>query len=383
MNCPSSHELSNAITAGAASTPGLDAHLASCPACTAEWRATVDTIALAREGAPPLPSPARRDEVRALLLNAGRVIPPITAPRRHVAFALGAIAAAAAIAIVLVARRDDTPAVHAHGTVRALPGASYLASSTTPDEIVLLYDGAIDVSVSPLHPGDRFRVLVGSDEIEVHGTEFIATARAGVLVDVRVVHGIVDVRPRHGAARLLRAGESWTAEPVRTADVQPVPPPAPIEPSAPVIPPRAKRVAQRTVAPAAKEPPTEIAAPPQERAYDEGWTAMRAAQFADAAKAFQHAHQLDPAGALAEDASYWHAVALARAKSPTAIAAFRGFLDHYPHAARTGEASTMLGWLLVDAKQHAEAERRFRAALSDPNRAVQESARAGLDAVAR
>jgi hypothetical protein len=43
----------------------------------------------------------------------------------------------------------------------------------------------------------------------------------------------------------------------------------------------------------------------------------------------------------------------------------------------------MLGWLLVEAKQPAEAERRFRAAIDDASPSVRDSAQRGLAALAR
>lgn len=43
----------------------------------------------------------------------------------------------------------------------------------------------------------------------------------------------------------------------------------------------------------------------------------------------------------------------------------------------------MLGWILVDANEPAEAARRFRAAIGDPTPAVRDSAKAGLDAVSK
>ena len=55
--------------------------------------------------------------------------------------------------------------------------------------------------------------------------------------------------------------------------------------------------------------------------------------------------------------------------------------DRYPRSAHAPEASAMLGWLLVDAKQPAEAERRFRAAADASSPHVRDSARAGLTAL--
>jgi len=63
--------------------------------------------------------------------------------------------------------------------------------------------------------------------------------------------------------------------------------------------------------------------------------------------------------------------------------AFRDFLDAHARSPRAGQASAMLGWLLIDARAFDEAARRFDAASGDPDPAVRRSARAGLDALAR
>jgi len=105
--------------------------------------------------------------------------------------------------------------------------------------------------------------------------------------------------------------------------------------------------------------------------------------FAHAAGGFARVVLLAPDSPLGEDAGFWRAVALARARrSLEAVAAFHDFLDGYPHSSRAGEASAMLGWLLIDARVFDEAGRRFQAADGDPDPAVRRSARSGLDALA-
>ena len=112
----------------------------------------------------------------------------------------------------------------------------------------------------------------------------------------------------------------------------------------------------------------------------QGWDAMRQGELGQAAAAFSRAIALAPDGALAEDATFWHAVAVARLeRTQEAVAAFRSFLDAYPTSARAGEASAMLGWLFVDRHELDEARRRFRAAINDPHPSVQASARKGLE----
>jgi TolA-binding protein len=122
---------------------------------------------------------------------------------------------------------------------------------------------------------------------------------------------------------------------------------------------------------------------PAEVSYDDAWTALRTGDFTHAASGFARVVLLAPDSPLVEDASYWRAVALARAKrSAEAISAFHDFLDGHARSARAGEASAMLGWLLIDARAYDEAARQFAAATGDASAAVRSSAQAGLDALA-
>jgi TolA-binding protein len=261
-------------------------------------------------------------------------------------------------------------------------------------------------------------VVVGRSEIEVRGTAFTVTASAEHLVGVAVSRGRVEVRPETGAPAAVVAGASWRGAVVSTAELASQSAPsrshpalapsgsplalAPSDPSPAVPdPPRARPApapsaphrAAITLSPRAGTPPPAPApspepAPPrgeaEELSYDQAWEALRASDFARAARGFARVVLLAPDSPLAEDASFWRAVALARGKrGAEAVAAFRDFLDAYGPSARAGEASAMLGWLLVDARDYDEAGRRFRAAAGDPSPAVRTSARAGLDALAR
>jgi TolA-binding protein len=130
-------------------------------------------------------------------------------------------------------------------------------------------------------------------------------------------------------------------------------------------------------------PPAPAPRPPEEVAYDDAWTALRGGDFARAAGSFARVVLLAPDSPLCEDASFWRAVALARGKrSLEAVAAFHDFLDGHAGSPRAGQASAMLGWLLIDARVLDEAERRFQAAAGNPDPAVRRSAQAGLDALA-
>jgi TolA-binding protein len=156
---------------------------------------------------------------------------------------------------------------------------------------------------------------------------------------------------------------------------------APIAATEPAAPPRPAPHAQvhtTPLVPAAARPTAD------QLAYNDAWTALRGAQFAVAAAAFTKALVAAPEGALADDARFWRAVALARGHAAgSAMTAFRELVDEHPGSTHAGEASAMLGWLLVDAKRLDEARERFAAATNDPSPKVRASAQAGIDALGR
>ena len=208
MSCPGELELARALTHG--SDEELAAHLATCASCRTAWDRARAAIELARELPVPQPSPARREEVRTAILAAAAA--PAQRPRRRIWHAPAIVLAGAAGVVAYLATRASLPSVpHAHGTVRPHVGARYVISSVEPDEIIRLSDGALDVEVEPLHPGERFRVVVGTAELEVRGTAFRVTASAERLVEVTVAHGRVDLTPDRGAPSTLAAGQAWHA----------------------------------------------------------------------------------------------------------------------------------------------------------------------------
>jgi hypothetical protein len=121
---------------------------------------------------------------------------------------------------------------------------------------------------------------------------------------------------------------------------------------------------------------------PIEVLFDRGWAALAAGKPREAATAFEHAASSAPSDPLAEDAWFWRATALARAKSSDAAAAIEQFLDRYPRSNRAGEASAMLGWIVI-ATDLDRAEKLFTAAAKDRVPAVRASGEKGLAAVAK
>lgn len=157
--------------------------------------------------------------------------------------------------------------------------------------------------------------------------------------------------------------------------------PVPATTSKPVMEP-AERASEHPV-----ERPAVVRAAPAsaaERAFDEGWSALRKNDFAGAADAFSRAEQTQTGEALVEDARFWRAVALGRAGQVQAeAAAFQRFLSLHGSSPRAGEASAILGWLLLKQGQTDEAAKRFADASRDPREEVRQSARAGLAAIER
>ncbi|HEY6038391.1 MAG TPA: FecR domain-containing protein [Kofleriaceae bacterium] len=331
-------------------------------------------LAAMRDVPVDVPCAAHREEVRTALL--ARALPPAQArSRRWLAVPLAA-AAAALVAVIAwpppalhAVALPVLPPLPARGHVHPLPGAVFTAASHVPDEIVTLHDGTIHLDVDPLRAGERFRVVIGKSEIEVRGTAFEVTANHDRLVDVHVLHGRVEVRPEGRATIVLVAGGDWTDAPVAL----------PVAP-APVAPPVSSP--PRPQLRAASLPPRVVLPSTDQVAYNDAWTALRDSQFELAAADFAKALASAPAGALADDARFWHAVALARGHAAgPAIYAFRELVDQHPGSIHAGEASAMLGWLLVDAKRLDEARERFTAAINDPSSKVRASAQAGIDAL--
>jgi TolA-binding protein len=130
-------------------------------------------------------------------------------------------------------------------------------------------------------------------------------------------------------------------------------------------------------------PPPSPTPSPAELAFSEGWQALRFLDYPRAAAAMRRASEAAPTSALAADAQYWEAVALARQGSEAkARLAMEEFLRRFPGSPRAGEVSAMLGWLLVQSHELSAAERLFRDAASDRAPAVRESAKKGLEITA-
>jgi TolA-binding protein len=377
----------------------------------------LDLGALARELPDHQPSDRRREAIRTSILLEAEAAPPPPRRRRWLAPAAVALAAAAAVVLYLaLPSGDDALPAPAHRAAVQAPDGARFVHNTRPssaggtDEVVDLEAGRVTVAVEPLATDESFRVVTRDAEIATRGAAFEVEADGSELREIRVHAGHVELR-REGRTVILAAGEVWTPvvetrelelpdpepEPAAAAEPTPVDGDEPPPVAAPPPPARAAAPPARATPPPAAPPavavepppappvaPAPAAAPtPIERAFDGAWTDLRAGKFASAAAGFARAIAADPDHALAEDARYWRAIALARGRDRRAAAAMKAFLRRHPQSARAGEVSVMLGWIELRAGRRDRAADRFRRGLDDPRADVRASARAGMDALAR
>jgi hypothetical protein len=382
-SCPPESELSRRL--GAAPGAELARHLSDCETCQAMWAGLSDAIARARALPSRVPDGERRDEVRAALL-ARAALPPARGASR-LSWALGATALAASVIVALwLAKTRPAALAPSRVVVRSGPGgARYAVVSPPPWETIHLWDGSIDLEVEPLRPGERVRVEVGDGEVEVRGTRFQVVARADRLVGVDVTHGRVEVRPSGARVAVLGMGERWRSAVEAPSEVASPPPVAAPALEDRATPPRrdAEPRSRERLTPGAGAAVARALRPTREEAlYDDAWDALRARRFEEAAAGFGRILAVSPTCALADEAGFWRATALARGgRSSEAIAAFGAFLERQPTSSRRGEAAAILGWMLLDAHRPDEAKPLFRAAAADPHETVRASAREGTKAL--
>ncbi len=400
---------------------GLDAaeaeHLETCEPCRGQWQALERTRVLLKE----LPVAELSVDRSRALRDAILVRAPVSRePRRPVrAWLLASTGVVACLALLVMAKGwwRETPrertvagAPVMRGTVAPQGPAVFTRTSAQPDELVRVSEGILHLKVRPLNSGERFRVVTSDAEVEVRGTAFEVRAHENRLLSVRVTEGLVEVRPTGQPIVLLGPGDAW---PGPAAPETPSPPVAPVPTLRPVTaaspaarlaladpktaaPPRSPRASEPMAARAAQPAPSspERPAPSEkplsppmdvaERQFQLGWSALHARNHQEAARAFAAAAHHAGEQPLAEDASFWYAVALERtAHDEAARTALAVFIARFPRSPRVGEASALLGWLLLERGDKPGASARFRAALSDPVERVRASASAGLQAAER
>jgi hypothetical protein len=284
-------------------------------------------------------------------------------------------------------------------SVRAVGATTFARLRPPPDEIIRLDTGTLEISVAPSNDGRRLRVETDDASIDVSAGRFRAEARAHTLVALRVFAGFAYVTTK-GERAALYAGDEWAraADDGRVYAVAPVGPAAsnasvPSQrpradgtPSMP-LPVRSVRAhALKSSGIAMLEPPPSatsnrsaaMAVTPR-ASFERGWNLLRSGDPAGAAVAFAEVEAFARGDAIAEDALFWQAVSLAKAsRKPEARAAMTRFMARFPESARFGEASALLGWMLLEAGDRDGARQAFERAAHDRVERVRASAAGGL-----
>jgi hypothetical protein len=391
----------------------LERHVALCVECR-RLRADLDRLAtLAARRVLPEASALEQKRARAALLQRAAFS---AAPRRSLrpSSRLG-LGLAAAVALVVGAgfavprARDAGPTAMLarklpprpqlleslfETTIRPDPGARYTRSRTDLLEQIDLEEGAVELQVRHLGPGERFVVATADAEVEVRGTSFRVEAHGRRIAAVSVHEGRVEVRyagfvvrhdegdpvghegtasgstPRAPGEREARAGgsgdivlekgEAWSPSRGR-AELAP----AVTEPSTIIVPAGSVKTGAppTPIAPATARPVTMgethdrpaqpaasashdgrgsegAAAQPQPGgAFAEGMRLIERGDYAAGADKLDTYRRTNRADPRAEDAAYLTILALQRAgRRDEARAAARRYLADYPKGYRRAEA---------------------------------------------
>lgn len=346
MSCPSGARL--AAAASGADRAAAD-HAATCSSCAAALAAEQAARA-ALAGVPAIRlDGARRAAIRATLLatSDAMFIPGPRPGRGRYAIAIGLVAAAAAAVIALGAvagrARWNAPDPVARGSVapgsntapiapaasapRVVPDPPDPARAPAPEQApaaaiasrgarlerdgdaVRVTEGAVTIDARGRRATE---VRVGAARVTVANAQVRVVVRASQLFQVKVLAGSAEVTVAR-QVWVVDVGEVWPAAPAAA------PPPAPR--------PLASRPADVPARSAAVD------------AFRIGWEALHAGRHADAIAAFDRA--TDPL--VREDASYWAAVAAARAgDAQDARRRLRAFLAAFPSSPRAAEARAAL-----------------------------------------
>ena len=268
---------------------------------------------------------------------------------------------------IISAQLDVTPTAAAPGTASASAPASASGAAASAPAAAAAAASASGAASAPgaaaSAPAAATASASGADS-----APGATAASAEVSVPAPAAAHTTSREPAHDGAR----------RPHALGAAEPAPDPAPVEPAPPAQPAPEKTAAQ----PAPVEAPVQSA--PHGRSATEqhfaaGYALLQQGKPAEAARELATAADSDGDPALAADARYFQAIALARAGRKTeAEAALVAFLDHAPRSLRRGRAAVMLAKLIAERGDRDSARRWFESALGDPDPAVVAAARAGL-----
>jgi TolA-binding protein len=403
--CPSKTEFAKAVSGTKSDV--IARHLAICPQCAKEWSAHRAIQEVARHLPRQAVSPSKTEADRVTLQNriSGKH-PQTTIIRRYVRW----MAAASVLTLLIAAffwglsqkrNFDEMPVsrveaqseVTRRASVNPFGAAEYRSISTQPDEMIRVFDGTISITVDKLSAGERFRVITGDAEIEVVGTVFEVSASRDKLVSVRVLSGMVEVRPQDRPGAVLEQGERWLASdanPISTLErdrsEETANRPAETNPASQTKRKRTpatidifKTIQETAPSSGTTESPDSLDA---ETRFNQGWRHYRQGNFAAAAESFEAVLIANKDNPLLEDAAYWCAVAHARTGNQhRSEATMQRYLSGYPNGERAKDIATRLGWIRLKKGNLDSAETLFRDGRTALDPKVRRSAERGIERI--
>ncbi|MFO0723700.1 MAG: tetratricopeptide repeat protein [Myxococcota bacterium] len=423
-SCPSFELLSESL-ADPEAYRTVRRHVDDCSKCQAVQARLTQIRAHARALPWSEPDAAESERREAKLIEAALFQQQARQRRgRRLALGLGVgLAAAAAFALFFAGvergPRGESPVELAAGIptrsmISAPNGAAFLHEVTKDgDEVVHLDSGTLIVEAPPFQGEHPLRILTPDAEIATAGGSMVVVVDGRTLQTVQVISGRADVRARGKEPVSITPGNRWASASAEPAAV-PSAPPAPSSSPEPSLAakalgekalPRVEAASRPSPSPVAVEEAAEEASPSAaptepvpsaaaivpavertaaERALSVGLELLAGGDTQGAAQRFLEAEASGAGTKTAEDASYFAGVAWGRSgQSDRAIESMSKFLERYPESSRRGATAAMLGWIYEERGDHALAKRQFELAVTDPSPRVQESARRGLETIAR
>jgi len=315
-------------------------------------------------------TPLEHQRARQALVRRASQLPAPVESRRMALVSLAVAAVVIALGIGWLGGRVTAPserasaALHlrvqprleaaAETTIRPSDDARFERTKSAALEVVTLTSGALDVTVRPLGPGERFVVRTSDAEIDVRAKAFHVEADQGRIRGVSVAEGTVEVRYA-GFSAVIPSGGSWRA----TADLpsaSAAASPAAVPTTRPAVavavaaaPARERRQVVEAPATESVPPVASAAAPspvasaaPASREFAEAMEAIARHDYQGAAsqlEAFSAAHGSD---ARSDEADYLRAIALQRGgRAAEARDAAKRYLAAHPAGAHRVEAKAI------------------------------------------
>jgi ferric-dicitrate binding protein FerR (iron transport regulator) len=363
---------------GSPERSSMERHLVHCAECAAQL-ATLERIRQGLAAERPQATPLEHQRARSALLR--RAAAPSPAPARMpFGFALAAsfavlFAAAAGFGAARLAAPERASALvspsfveatrSALGALAEAPAARPTSLRPSADarfertlegtlELVTLAGGALDITVRPLGPEERFVVRTGDAEVEVRGTSFRVEAENSQIRRVSVSEGKVSVR-HQGMTATITAGGSWEAADKGALPSEPVV--AALAAKTARLPkgawntvkqpaPKASASAEPRSEPTPavpEEAPSAAGLRPASRDFAAAVGSLGAGNYGAAASQLDSFASAYPGDPRAEEAAYLRAITLERAgRREEARDAARAYLAKWPSGAHRAQAAKLL-----------------------------------------